>query len=100
MEGDNIAYVQVRENETLESALRRFKKQLEKEGIIKEYKDRQYYVKPSQKKHEHDREIQHKHKRKMAKASKKHTARSKKRKKQSREQAPTNRNETSQFFEV
>jgi small subunit ribosomal protein S21 len=84
LEGANIAYVKVGENESLDSALKRFKKKVENEGIIKEYKERQYFIKPSQKKHEHDRIIQHKAKRKKALSERKRGRRTKKRKKQSR----------------
>jgi len=44
-----MAHVNVREGENLESAIRRFKKKVDNEGILKEFKDRQYYVKPSKK---------------------------------------------------
>ena len=37
----------VNENEPFEIALRRFKKQCEKAGIISEVRKRQYYEKPS-----------------------------------------------------
>jgi len=36
----------VRENETLDEALRRFKRQVNKAGILSETRKRQYYVKP------------------------------------------------------
>jgi len=39
--------VRVRENESFESALRRFKKQCEKAGILSEIKKREHYDKPS-----------------------------------------------------
>ena len=39
--------VHVKENETLESALRRFKKSCAKSGIISEIKKREHYEKPS-----------------------------------------------------
>lgn len=42
-----MAYVTVEENENLEKALKRFKRQVEKEGIIREWKKRAYYEKPS-----------------------------------------------------
>ena len=35
------------ENEPLEKALKKFKRQVEKEGIIREWKKREYYEKPS-----------------------------------------------------
>ncbi len=39
--------VKVRGNEPFESALRRFKKQCEKTGILRELKERAHYDKPS-----------------------------------------------------
>lgn len=42
--------VRVRQNDSFENALKRFKKQCEKEGIISEVKKREYYDKPSIKK--------------------------------------------------
>lgn len=47
-------------NESLESAIKRFKKQLDRDGTLKEYKDRQYFKKPSLVRHEKSREIEHK----------------------------------------
>lgn len=42
-----IAYVQVGEEELLEKALKRFKRIVEKEGIVREWKRREYFEKPS-----------------------------------------------------
>jgi len=42
-----IAYIEVGEDEALERALKRFKRQVEKEGIIREWKKREFYEKPS-----------------------------------------------------
>lgn len=36
----------VRDSETLDDALRRFKRQVNKAGVLSETKKRQYYVKP------------------------------------------------------
>lgn len=41
--------VVVGENESLESAIKRFKKIVDDERIIKDYKEKQYYIKPCQK---------------------------------------------------
>lgn len=41
--------VMVRDNESLDSALRRFKKKCQDAGIIAEMKRREYYEKPSEK---------------------------------------------------
>lgn len=42
-----IAYVIVNADEELERAIKRFKRQVEKEGLIREWKRREYYEKPS-----------------------------------------------------
>lgn len=39
--------VKVKENESFEQAMRRFKKQCEKAGILSELRRREYYDKPS-----------------------------------------------------
>ncbi len=44
-----MAQVQVRANEGLDSALRRFKKQIQQSGILKEAKEHEHYEKPSDK---------------------------------------------------
>lgn len=42
--------IRVRENDSFENALRKFKKQCEREGILSEVKKREHYEKPSVKK--------------------------------------------------
>lgn len=42
-----IAHIVIDENEPLEKALKRFKRMVEKEGIIREWKKREYFEKPS-----------------------------------------------------
>jgi small subunit ribosomal protein S21 len=44
--------VKLRENESLDSLIRRFKKEVDDAGILKEWRDRQYFVKPSTKRHQ------------------------------------------------
>ncbi|MCW5935175.1 MAG: 30S ribosomal protein S21 [Fimbriimonadia bacterium] len=44
-----MAQVQVRPNESLDSALKRFKKQLELSGVLQDYKKHVHYEKPSEK---------------------------------------------------
>ena len=39
--------VVVQDNESLDKALKRFKKKYEKSGILKEFRRRQFYIKPS-----------------------------------------------------
>lgn len=45
-----MTVVKVRENESFENALRKFKKQCEREGILSEARKREHYDKPSVKK--------------------------------------------------
>ena len=40
--------IEVRKDESFESALRRFKKKIEEEGILREVRDRKHYQKPSE----------------------------------------------------
>ncbi|MCM1990791.1 30S ribosomal protein S21 [Oceanirhabdus seepicola] len=42
-----MSEVKVRENETLESALKRFKRECAKSGILGEVRKREHYEKPS-----------------------------------------------------
>ena len=42
-----MAYVVCDDNEPVEKAIKRFKRLVEKEGTIREYKMRQYFEKPS-----------------------------------------------------
>ncbi|MDO8683093.1 MAG: 30S ribosomal protein S21 [Armatimonadota bacterium] len=45
-----MAQVQVRPNESLDSALKRFKKQLQETGVLQEAREHEHYEKPSDKK--------------------------------------------------
>ncbi len=45
-----MAEVTVQDGETVESALRRFKRKVQQEDIIKEIKRHSYYLKPGEKK--------------------------------------------------
>lgn len=46
----NLPEIEIRKDESFESALRRFKKQIEQEGILRELRDRKHYEKPSERK--------------------------------------------------
>jgi small subunit ribosomal protein S21 len=46
-EGSNVTQVIIEPEESFESALKRFKKQCEKAGLLSEFKKRQHYEKPS-----------------------------------------------------
>ena len=45
--GETMSEVRVKENESLESALRRFKRQCARAGVIQEVRKREHYEKPS-----------------------------------------------------
>jgi small subunit ribosomal protein S21 len=57
--------VQVREDESFENALRRFKRKCEKEGILTELKKRQHFEKPSVKRKRKDVQAKKKMARKL-----------------------------------
>lgn len=42
-----MSQVKLKENESLENALRRFKRQTAKDGVIQEVRKREHYEKPS-----------------------------------------------------
>ncbi len=42
-----MAFIKVDDTENLEKAIKRFKRMVEKEGIIREWKKREYFEKPS-----------------------------------------------------
>ena len=42
-----MSEIKVRENESIDSALRRFKRQTSRDGVIKELRKREHYEKPS-----------------------------------------------------
>jgi small subunit ribosomal protein S21 len=46
---DSLAEVRIQEGEPLENALRRFKRKVQQEDIIKEVKRHSYYLKPGEK---------------------------------------------------
>ena len=45
-----VPKVEIREGESFESAMRKFKTQIEQEGILKEVRDRKHYQTPSERK--------------------------------------------------
>jgi small subunit ribosomal protein S21 len=47
LEGVVLPGVKIKENETFDTALKRFKKQVEKAGVMYELRRREYYEKPS-----------------------------------------------------
>ena len=63
--------VVVGENENLESAISRFKKIVDDEGIIKTYREKQYFMKPSMKRRLREKEARRKEKQRQAITEKK-----------------------------
>jgi len=56
----SIAFIRVDEGEALEKAIKRFKRMVEKEGIIREWKKREFYEKPSAIKHRKEKSLERK----------------------------------------
>ena len=63
----NIAFVKIDETEPLEKAIKRFKRMVEKEGIIREWKKNEYFEKPSTIKNRKKKAIQRKQMKKLRK---------------------------------
>lgn len=63
----SIAYVVIDKEEDLERAIKRFKRQVEKEGIIREWKKREFYEKPSTIKNRKKKAMQRKHQKRIRK---------------------------------
>ena len=45
-----MSEIEVKKDESFEMALRRFKRKIEQEGILREVRDRKHYEKPSERK--------------------------------------------------
>ena len=45
-----MSQIEIKKDESFEGALRRFKKKIEQEGILREIRDRKHYEKPSERK--------------------------------------------------
>jgi small subunit ribosomal protein S21 len=58
-----VPRINIKDNEPLERALRRFKKKIEREGILRQVKARKHYEKPSVKKRRKIREARKKKRR-------------------------------------
>ena len=63
----SIAYIRVDDGENLEKAIKRFKRMVEKEGIIREWKKREYYEKPSTIKNRKKKSLERKIQKKLRK---------------------------------
>ncbi len=65
----HLAGVRVKENEPLDSAIRRFKKQCEKAGILAELRKREHYEKPSVRRKKKELAAKKRYLRRMARAA-------------------------------
>lgn len=54
----SLTYVQIREGDSIEKALRKFRRKVEQAGIRKEVRKREYYLKPGEQKRKKEREAQ------------------------------------------
>ena len=62
-----MTVIKVRENESIEDALRRFKRDCERNGIMQEIKRREYYESPSIRRKKKAAELKRKLRRRMMK---------------------------------
>ena len=69
-----MATILVEDTENLEKAIKRFKRMVEKEGIIREYKKREYYEKPSTILNRKNKTLQRKMMKKTRKSHDSHSA--------------------------
>ena len=65
-----LAFITIKNNEELEKAIKRFRKQVEKEGIIREWRKREYYEKPSTIKHKKKKAMRRKELQRLKKINK------------------------------
>lgn len=63
----SIANIKVHDDEVLEKALKRFKRLVEKEGIVREFKRREYFEKPSTINHRKNKALVRKQAKKLRK---------------------------------
>lgn len=61
-----MAGIKLRENETIEAALKRFKRECDRDGILQEIKRREYYESPSVKRKRKAQEARRKMKRRSS----------------------------------
>ena len=68
-----MAYVKIENDEPLEKGIKRFRRKVEKEGIIREYKRREHYDKPSTIRHIKEKARQRKELKKRIKNQKRNS---------------------------
>ena len=65
-----MAEVYVSNDDNIEKAIKKFKKIIDREGILLEVKKRRYYAKPAVVKHEKRKKLERKRRKKMLKTKK------------------------------
>ncbi|OHD18000.1 MAG: 30S ribosomal protein S21 [Spirochaetes bacterium GWD1_27_9] len=65
-----MAEIAVFSDENVEKAIKRFKKMVDREGILLEVKKRRYYAKPASQKHEKLKKMERKRRKKIMKTKK------------------------------
>lgn len=65
-----MLFVEVRDNEVIDSALKRFKKEVEKDGILTEEKKHRFFEKPSETRKKKNAAVKRKIEKKMRKLKK------------------------------
>ena len=69
---ENTHMIEVRNNDDLPSALKKFRREVKRSGLFRELRARRYYEKPSEKRHRERRKIEHERKRRGRRGGKKY----------------------------
>jgi len=64
-------HVELRENESFDALLKRFTKELQKAGVLRDYRAKRHYVSKSEQRRAKLRKAEHRRRRKLAKLAKK-----------------------------
>jgi small subunit ribosomal protein S21 len=64
-------HVELRENESFDALLKRFTKELQKAGVLRDYRAKRHYVSKSEQRRAKIRKAEHRRRRKLAKLAKK-----------------------------
>ncbi len=65
-----MAEIRVSSNEDVEKSIKRFKKLIDREGILLEVKKRRYFAKPAIEKHEKTKKMERKKRKKLMRSKK------------------------------
>lgn len=64
-------HVELRENESFDALLKRFTKELQKAGVLRDYRAKRHYVSKSEQRRAKIRKAEHRRRRKLAKLAQK-----------------------------